>query len=99
MTASKEVFDLRGNSYQRLLTLEDVIPLRSVFALSNRYAVRVLLPTRADVVAMTEQTLVAVDKVRDGLSGMTGPPRSSVDRLLRRRAATRVLTRLHLRNK
>jgi hypothetical protein len=86
MTASKEVFDLRRDSHQRRLTLENVLPFRRVFGLANGNAVSVLLPARADVVAMTEETLVTVDEVWDRFTGVAASPGGRVDGFLSRRA-------------
>jgi len=91
MAASQEVFDLRRDSRQGWLTFENVSPLRRVFALANRNAVSVFLPARADVVAMTEETLVTVNEVRDRFPGVAASPRGRVNAFLNRSATARFL--------
>jgi len=84
MAAPHEVFDLRGDWCQRRLVFEYVFPFSSVFALANGDTVCVLLPGRADLVPMAEETFIAMEKLRDWLTHVVTSPRGRVDGLLDR---------------
>jgi hypothetical protein len=82
MAAAHEVLDLRRKGGQGRL-FENLFKLRSVFALADSDAVRVLRPTWANVVAVAKQAFIAVDEFRHGFACVIAPPRFRVGRLLR----------------
>ncbi len=81
MTAAQEILDLRREGGQGRL-FENSFKLRSVFALADSDAVRVLRPTWAYIVAVAKQAFIAVDEFRHGLACVIAPPRFRVGRLL-----------------
>ena len=76
-----EVFNLRRKGGQGRL-FENFFKLRSVFALADSDAVRVLRPARAYVVAVAKQAFIAVDEFRHGFACVIASPRFRVGRLL-----------------
>ena len=82
MPTSQEVFDLRRDGRERRLSLEDVPPLGRIFLLANGDTVRILLPARTDISPMTEETLVAVNKVGNRSAGVISAPGSQIEFLL-----------------
>src|SRR5215467_12077409 len=85
MAAAEEILDLLGHFSQSRLRFEHPGQFRRVFALPHRHAVSVLLPRRANVVAMAEQAFVAVHEFRDRLADVIAAPACSAPDLDRSR--------------
>jgi hypothetical protein len=80
-SAPQEITDIRLELVERGNALQHLFQVRSIFTLPDGRAVRTVLPTRADIVAMTEEALVAVHVVGDWFTRMIAAPCSRVRRL------------------
>src|SRR5262249_42549233 len=92
MAAAEEILDLLGHFSQSRLRFEHPGQFRRVFALPHRHAVSVLLPRRANVVAMAEQAFVAVDEFRDRLADVIAAPGFRINGFLLRLVLRLILT-------
>ena len=78
MAATKKVFNLSSYTREGRLPPHHALQLRRIFALPDSDAVRVLLPGRANVIAMAKQTFVAVNIFGNRLADVIAAPRGRV---------------------
>src|SRR6266550_4994212 len=78
MAATKKVFNLSSHTRQGRLPPHLGLKLRRIFSLPDSDSVRVLLPRRANVIAMAKQTFVAVNIFGNRLANMIAAPRGRV---------------------
>jgi len=82
IAAAEGMRGLRDESLQFGFVLQKGQQIGRILDLPNGQTVRILLPAWTNIISMTEQALVAMDEIGDGLTRVRSAPRRRITRLL-----------------